>query len=497
MFLWFWWSFGVLVTTQVRAWRRSRRWAGSAPAATSRCTASRSATWPSTWNRATCCWRWRWTRRPSWPTCRTTWPCTRTSATRRSGAAPGTATTSRSSSSAPRRERCRRCPFSVFFQGTVANECFQVLLYDMRKPGDHVDCWTEPNNMSPVTGLAYLPYRCVCVCLSFYLGRLSTTFALTVSCRRPAVRWRRSREAASSCSGCSRACSTRRAAPRPSWPTRCRSMDRSHRSTSSPKRATSSPRRGPPPATRRCPFFCADRGLCWADRNGRQPTVGFLRQTRHTVCAPTWNQIGADATAASAGVCSSQPVASIQAGSQQKFMSRSCLIAVPASTEGASLLAGFFGRSFKSPLYRHICPCWTVPGPSLKLDITLYLSVILYRKLPGLNPDFYWSFWLQGSSCWWRRTRNRRSAWRCGTSTRRPCCTSCPSPSPCSTWRRCASTACPTWPPYPTSTCASTSGPDRPPPPPSAAAVPSKRATTVSFRFSMDGNGSVVSDRSD
>nr|CAH0109337.1 unnamed protein product [Daphnia galeata] len=35
----------------------------------------------------------------------------------------------------------------------------KVLLYDMRKPGDAVECWSEPNSMSPVTGLAYLPFR--------------------------------------------------------------------------------------------------------------------------------------------------------------------------------------------------------------------------------------------------------------------------------------------------------------------------------------------------
>merc|ERR1712071_24937 len=34
----------------------------------------------------------------------------------------------------------------------------KVLLYDTRKPGQYVDSWAEANNMSPVTGLAYLPY---------------------------------------------------------------------------------------------------------------------------------------------------------------------------------------------------------------------------------------------------------------------------------------------------------------------------------------------------
>lgn len=43
-----------------------------------------------------------------------------------------------------------------FFVGTGTGK---VLLYDTRKPGDAVDCWSEPNSMSPVTGLAYLPFR--------------------------------------------------------------------------------------------------------------------------------------------------------------------------------------------------------------------------------------------------------------------------------------------------------------------------------------------------
>lgn len=44
---------------------------------------------------------------------------------------------------------------SQFFVGTQTGK---VLLYDTRKPGQYVDSWAEANNMSPVTGLAYLPY---------------------------------------------------------------------------------------------------------------------------------------------------------------------------------------------------------------------------------------------------------------------------------------------------------------------------------------------------
>jgi len=43
-----------------------------------------------------------------------------------------------------------------FFVGTQTGK---VMLYDTRKPGQYVDCWSESNNMSPVTGLAYLPFR--------------------------------------------------------------------------------------------------------------------------------------------------------------------------------------------------------------------------------------------------------------------------------------------------------------------------------------------------
>lgn len=169
---------------------------------------------------------------------------------------------------------------SQFFVGTQTGK---VLLYDMRKPGDHVDCWTEPNNMSPVTGLAYLPYSAV---TSFPRGGLFVQ-------RLQSCVFHEARGAEAFV-------------------------------------AHALPLDGPftslyvEPETRH--FLASSR-----------PTSSHP-QTRHTVCAPTWNQIGADATAASAGVCSSQPVASIQAGSQQKFMSRSCLIAVPASTEGKQLL---------------------------------------------------------------------------------------------------------------------------------------------------------------
>ena len=43
-----------------------------------------------------------------------------------------------------------------FFVGTGTGK---VLLYDMRKPGETVDCWSDASSMSPVTGLAYLPFR--------------------------------------------------------------------------------------------------------------------------------------------------------------------------------------------------------------------------------------------------------------------------------------------------------------------------------------------------
>jgi len=57
-----------------------------------------------------------------------------------------------------------------------------------------------------------------------------------------------------------------------------------------------------------------------------------MLQTRHTVCAPTWTSIGSES--AGSGVCSSHVVTSIQAGTQQKLLSRSCLLAVPGSTDG-------------------------------------------------------------------------------------------------------------------------------------------------------------------
>lgn len=43
-----------------------------------------------------------------------------------------------------------------FFVGTGTGK---VLLFDTRKPGEPIDTWSEANNMSPVTGLAYLPFR--------------------------------------------------------------------------------------------------------------------------------------------------------------------------------------------------------------------------------------------------------------------------------------------------------------------------------------------------
>ena len=43
-----------------------------------------------------------------------------------------------------------------FFVGTATGK---VLLYDTRKSNEAVESWSEPNQMSPVTGLAYLPFR--------------------------------------------------------------------------------------------------------------------------------------------------------------------------------------------------------------------------------------------------------------------------------------------------------------------------------------------------
>lgn len=55
--------------------------------------------------------------------------------------------------------------WSCAWNGDNANQLFvgtatgKVHLFDTRKPGDPVETWSEPNNMSPVTGLAYLPFR--------------------------------------------------------------------------------------------------------------------------------------------------------------------------------------------------------------------------------------------------------------------------------------------------------------------------------------------------
>lgn len=55
---------------------------------------------------------------------------------------------------------------SQFFVGTQTGK---VLLYDTHKPGQHVDCWSETNNMSPVTGLAYLPQVSLTLTYCLYL----------------------------------------------------------------------------------------------------------------------------------------------------------------------------------------------------------------------------------------------------------------------------------------------------------------------------------------
>ena len=54
-------------------------------------------------------------------------------------------------------------------------------------------------------------------------------------------------------------------------------------------------------------------------------------QARHTVCAPAWTPLGNDS---SSGLCTSHAITTIQAGTQQKLLSRSCLLSVPGSTEG-------------------------------------------------------------------------------------------------------------------------------------------------------------------
>ena len=59
--------------------------------------------------------------------------------------------------------------------------------------------------------------------------------------------------------------------------------------------------------------------------------IDHLFQARHTVCAPAWTPLGNDS---SSGLCTSHAITTIQAGTQQKLLSRSCLLSVPGSTEG-------------------------------------------------------------------------------------------------------------------------------------------------------------------
>jgi len=167
---------------------------------------------------------------------------------------------------------------SQFFVGTQTGK---VLLYDTRKPGHHVDSWAETNNMSPVTGLAYLPYSPV---TAFPRGGLFV-------------------QRLSSCVF--------------------------HESRGSDGFLSHNlPLDGPftslciEPETRH--FLVSSR-----------PSSNHA-QTRHTVCAPSWSSVGSEA--AGSGVCSSHVVTSIQAGTQQKLLSRSCLLAVPGSTDGKQLL---------------------------------------------------------------------------------------------------------------------------------------------------------------
>ncbi|KAK4004882.1 E3 ubiquitin-protein ligase RFWD3 [Daphnia magna] len=163
-----------------------------------------------------------------------------------------------------------------FFVGTGTGK---VLLYDTRKPGDAVDCWSEPNSMSPVTGLAYLPFSPV---TTFPRGGLFVQ-------RLQSCVFHESRTDGFV------------AHPLP--------LDGSFTSLCVE------------PETRH--FLASSRP------NNAHP------QARHTVCAPSWTVLGSDS---SNGVCSSHAITTIQAGTQQKLLSRSCLLTAPGSTEGKQLI---------------------------------------------------------------------------------------------------------------------------------------------------------------
>lgn len=160
------------------------------------------------------------------------------------------------------------------FVGTSGGK---VLLYDTRKPGEAVDTWSEPNNTSPVTGLAYLPFSPVtafprgglfvqrlqsCV---FYESRTDGFFPHALPIDGP-------------------------------FTSLCVEPETRH-------------------------FLASARA------SSTQP------QARHMVCAPSWTPLGND-SANGAGLCTCHAITTIQAGTQQKLLSRSCLMAVPGSTEG-------------------------------------------------------------------------------------------------------------------------------------------------------------------